>query len=611
MQLDRVIGLAYGVRCLKWLLLSWMITQTSSVSVWAQPQEKPAIVVLELKNSAGISPREAQYLHGLILYQVAECRCVVVIDQSSLPELLPEARLEDCVGTSEIETGRMFNARYVVQGEVIRFGQSLRLTLELSDTTQGALIAMKTARGEDVEELSRAVPDTVKAFMEHVKQLAAPSQSIASGLSDQERPQGSTRSQRSFARIDQRDEPRASTREMAKTALVIGNGAYASSPLKNPERDASAMAVLIKSLGFELIGGEAQLNQDQRQMRRLMIDFGRQLKEKGGVSLFYYAGHGIQSQGSNYLIPIHAVLDSEEYLEVETLSLSRVMSALQAGETQTNIIILDACRDNPFARSWRSAVKGLAMADAPSGTFLAYATAPGSVAMDGRGEHGTYTQSLLHHLPTPGLSIEELFKRVRVDVKSETRGAQVPWESTSLETPFMFKEPLSCDRRCQPMCEQNCLTQLQKKRAPPEKHRIAFIPFTDQSSPERKATHQSRFYSQLAQQGLIEHYGDRLQFLTLDNLLTMLPDELIDQLSSCNIECRRQVQNGTGSDFLILGEYSKTGEDRFLSVSLFDRTGYLISIENLALSPRERLDQEALSSLMKKLMRKQFERGQP
>ena len=224
-----------------------------------------------------------------------------------------------------------------------------------------------------------------------------------------------------------------------RLALVMGNAAYKDSPLLNPVNDARDMAAALRSLGFEVIFGE---NLSQIDMKRNIRLFGEKIRN-GGVGLFYYAGHGIQVRGSNYLVPVDATINSEEEVEYESVDAGLVLAQMEAARNRLNIVILDACRNNPFARSFRSTQKGLASIDAPSGTLIAYATAPGSVASDGAGRNGLYTQELLKYLKQPDLSIEQLFKQVRASVRSRTEGKQVPWESSSLEGDFYFTSTAS------------------------------------------------------------------------------------------------------------------------------------------------------------------------
>jgi hypothetical protein len=228
---------------------------------------------------------------------------------------------------------------------------------------------------------------------------------------------------------------RASERRIA---LVIGNGAYTNAPpLKNPPNDARDMAATLKELGFEVASG---ININQREMKALIRDFGQKLKT-GGAGLFYYAGHGVQSKGRNYLIPVEADIQSEAEVEDAGVDVNLVLNYMDDAQNSLNIVILDACRNNPFGRSFRSASNGLAQVDAPTGTLIAYATAPGRVASDGTGQNGLYTAALLKQMRVPGLSVTETFMHVRAEVMKQTANKQVPWEASSLVGAFYFSAP--------------------------------------------------------------------------------------------------------------------------------------------------------------------------
>jgi hypothetical protein len=227
---------------------------------------------------------------------------------------------------------------------------------------------------------------------------------------------------------------RANTAE-ARLALVIGNSAYSAAPLRNPVNDASDFADALRASGFEVTRLE---NANLREIRAALRDFGDKLKRQGGVGLFYFAGHGMQVKGRNYLIPVGAQIEREDEVEFESLDANLVLEKLDSAGNRFNIVILDACRNNPFARSFRSGTQGLAQMDAPSGTVVAFATSPGSVASDGGGRNGLYSQHLIESVHEPGLKIEEVFKRVRAAVRRDSAGRQTPWESTSLEGDFYF-----------------------------------------------------------------------------------------------------------------------------------------------------------------------------
>ena len=217
-------------------------------------------------------------------------------------------------------------------------------------------------------------------------------------------------------------------REEPRLALLIGNSAYRESPLRNPVNDVRAMAQRLKELGFTVLVHE---NATKRTMEAAIVEFGRRLAE-GGVGAFYYAGHGLQVRGRNYLVPVDADIEDEASTRVAAVDVELLLEQMAEAKNRVNIVVLDACRNNPFERRMRGASRGLAAVDAARGTLVAYATAPGSVAADGDGKNGLYTEELLEALREPGLKIEEVFKRVRINVARRSKGAQTPWESSSL-----------------------------------------------------------------------------------------------------------------------------------------------------------------------------------
>lgn len=223
-----------------------------------------------------------------------------------------------------------------------------------------------------------------------------------------------------------------------RMALVIGNGSYPSAPLKNPVNDARAMARTLKELGFEVTLRE---NVGQRDMAAVVRQFGSSISP-GSAALFYFAGHGMQVKGRNYLVPVDADIQLEDEVPYSTIDVSLVLDKMEVGKSAVNIVILDACRNNPFSRRFRSSATGLAQMDAPIGTLIAFATAPGSVAQDGTGANGVYTKHLLESIATPGLPVEQMFKRVRIGVAKDTHDTQVPWESSSMKGDFVFREAL-------------------------------------------------------------------------------------------------------------------------------------------------------------------------
>lgn len=224
-----------------------------------------------------------------------------------------------------------------------------------------------------------------------------------------------------------------------RLALIIGNADYQNAnKLLNPVNDARAMKKALSELGFEVMQYE---NLTQREMKQVIDEFGRRL-ENYGVGLFYFAGHGIQANGNNYLIPIETNLMNEQQIDYDCVRADRVLGLMEYARSKVNIVILDACRNNPFKRSWsRSAEgEGLAFMNAPSGSVIAYATAPGKTASDGAGSNGLYTEALLKNLFAPDLNILQVFQNVRKTVVDASGQRQIPWESTSLIGDFYFNK---------------------------------------------------------------------------------------------------------------------------------------------------------------------------
>lgn len=246
--------------------------------------------------------------------------------------------------------------------------------------------------------------------------------------------------------------PASSTKSLSalaggqRIALVIGNERYASSPLLNPVNDARAMREALQDVGFQVVLLE---NATIKQMSDAARNFGDKL-QKGDVGLFFYAGHGIQIKGRNYLIPIDADIQREDEVSFNSFDAGRLLEKMEVARSSVNIVILDACRNNPFARSFRSSSQGLAQMDAPVGSYLSFATAPAKVASDGINGNGLYTQHLLKAIRTPGLKIEEVFKQVRINVMADSAGQQIPWDNSSLTGDFYFIPPGSVDTSITP-----------------------------------------------------------------------------------------------------------------------------------------------------------------
>lgn len=222
-----------------------------------------------------------------------------------------------------------------------------------------------------------------------------------------------------------------------RVALVIGNSNYQNAPqLANPDNDAQSMAQFLNSAGFEVISAT---NLGQNDMLRVVQDFSAKVSARGPntVAMVYYAGHGVQLAGENYLVPVDAKVSNQTELVNDSVRLVDVMSTLETIPSRMRIVILDACRNNPFPNV-NDAGRGLAIVDAPNGSIVGYSTAPGAEALDGSGGHSPYTQAFLNVAREPNVPIEQLFKRVRLQVNQSTSGAQIPWESSSLTSDFTF-----------------------------------------------------------------------------------------------------------------------------------------------------------------------------
>lgn len=222
-----------------------------------------------------------------------------------------------------------------------------------------------------------------------------------------------------------------------RVALVIGNAKYKNAPeLANPDNDATAMAQFLNKAGFEVTSAIDLTHND---MIRVVQDFSSKVAARGpnSVAMVYYAGHGVQLAGENYLVPVDANVSTPNELTSNSLRLVDLMATLDSIPSRLRIVLLDACRNNPFP-GVNDAGRGLAIVDAPNGSIVGYSTAPGTEALDGSGKHSPYLQAFLNRANEPNLPIEQLFKRVRLDVAGSTAGKQVPWESSSLTSDFYF-----------------------------------------------------------------------------------------------------------------------------------------------------------------------------
>ena len=223
-----------------------------------------------------------------------------------------------------------------------------------------------------------------------------------------------------------------------RVALVIGNSNYRSQPLRNPVNDARAMSRKLRSLGFDVI---ERTDVDKKRMQKSIIDFGQKLRD-GGVGVFYFAGHGIQNRNRNFILPVDAQMTDESYLRAEGVNVNEVLSEMGDAGNRLNVLILDACRNNPYRQRTRGPrTGGLAQMHAPTGTYVSYAAAPGEMAFDGDGAHSPYTGALLDVIDRPGVKLEEAFKLVRANVHKATNGKQVPFTEDTVLGDFYFKVP--------------------------------------------------------------------------------------------------------------------------------------------------------------------------
>lgn len=221
----------------------------------------------------------------------------------------------------------------------------------------------------------------------------------------------------------------------ARVALVIGNADYRVDPLDNPVNDARLVAKSLEQAGFAVTLRE---NLARTALVDTLRGFGNKLNENT-IAVLYYAGHGLQLRDHNYLIPVDAEIRSEDEIPLAGVDLGFILGRMSHARSRINIVILDACRNNPFAGKSGPRVQGLAPMDAPVGTLLGFATAPGKLAADSAGgAHSAYARHLARHILAPGLPVEQVFKRVREGVVGDTQGLQVPWESSSLQGEFAF-----------------------------------------------------------------------------------------------------------------------------------------------------------------------------
>jgi Caspase domain len=227
----------------------------------------------------------------------------------------------------------------------------------------------------------------------------------------------------------------AQTANEQRLALLIGNASYRLDPLQNPVNDVRTMAASLKAVGFQVTTLE---NANLEVTLKAVNEFTKKLEQNKGVGLFYYAGHGVQLDGENYLVPIDGSMEHEEEVRARSLKAQEVLQKMRRARNRLNLVFLDACRNDPFIKTNRSAGQGLARMDASLGMLISYATAPGSVAEDGKGSNSSFTKHLAATIREPGLRIEDVLKRVRTAVRTDTRGRQITWDNSAIEGDFYF-----------------------------------------------------------------------------------------------------------------------------------------------------------------------------
>ena len=233
-----------------------------------------------------------------------------------------------------------------------------------------------------------------------------------------------------------------------RVALVIGNSDYGHIiDLKNPKNDADLMEQTLRDVGFEVVRHN---NLDQRGMKQAMLDFGRKLKAGAEASMFYYAGHGIEMSGQNYLVPVDSDIQSQDEADIQNVSVNSFLALMENSGVPLNIVILDACRNNPFRGIRSSGQGGLAPVKAPRGTYVAYATAPGTVAEDGDGANSPFTVALADSIRQKGLTLEAVLKRTRLKVQEATNGSQLPFDSSAITGEFYFVPVVATETSAQP-----------------------------------------------------------------------------------------------------------------------------------------------------------------
>lgn len=314
-----------------------------------------------------------------------------------------------------------------------------------------------------------------------------------------------------------------------KVALVIGNSRYASAPLSNPAHDARAISKNLRELGYHVIERE---NLTQKQIDPALNEFKSKLSP-GAVALFFYAGHGLQLKGNNYFPSVDAAIASEEDVPLQSLEMKKILDLMQEAKTRVNLVILDAGRNNPYARSLPSIEPGLAKMNAPTSTFISFATKPDSVASDDSAMNGLYTEHLLTAMMMPGQSIEQIFKQVEKGVRRASKGNQEPWMEGNVENGFVL---VSAPKNRLDNSGRNNKTQSITEKGPSQKKKLAGKKPPTNSAPVNLAsialpvaTDNSPAYKNAPR------VGDSYTYQKIDartNMVSLLETEKVTQVSS-------------------------------------------------------------------------------
>jgi hypothetical protein len=342
------------------------------------------------------------------------------ITQSNLPACPVTGFFDNCFGTVTLRSGEKYVGEFKNN---LRHGQGIFYASNGLVVSEGLWADGKFLRSASIQQASQPNSEVARLRAE---------------AEESKRKQNELEEQLKLALQRPITTPSVISSDLGKRiALVVGNANYKVRPLKNPRNDADDVSRSLKATGFEVIDlRDATLPQ----MRTAVRQFGDRLVNND-VGLVYYSGHGVEVKGRNYFIPVNADIQREDEIADQGLDVALILEKMSTAGKGVNILIVDACRDDPFGRSFRSSSRGLAQMDAPRGTIIAYATSPGKVASDGdpRERNSPYTKHLVKAMQSPNKPIEQVFKEVRRAVQDETKNQQTPWENTSLSGDFFFR----------------------------------------------------------------------------------------------------------------------------------------------------------------------------